>query len=245
MKLLIDIGNTNTSIGVLNKKSIKKSYFIYTSKRGVQPTSLKRLLGKFLKDIDEVILVSVVPEFLKIVKKSLKKVLPGASIKVVGKEIKVPIKVKYKKPKEVGQDRLVTSFAARELYGKPVLVIDFGTAVTFDFVNKKGEYEGGLIFPGIRLGLESLHKKTALLPRIEIKKTKGIIGKDTSSSMNKGIVLGYSAMCEGIISLFRKEYGSRLKVVATGGNAALIAKYTPHIKEIKPNLIFTGLSFLQ
>ena len=241
VKLLIDIGNTNTSLAIIKGKKIKKRYFIHTDKEKVSSKSLKRLLGKNLLKIEEVRVVSVVPKFLTIVKKSLKIILSKVPILIVGKDIKVPMKVKYHRPKDVGQDRLVTSFSAAKSCGLPVVSIDFGTAVTFDFVNKKGEYDGGLIFPGLRLGLETLTKNTALLPKIDIKPTKGLVGQDTRSSMNKGTLFGYAAMCDGIIERAKKEYGKSLKVVATGGDAKLVAKYSRHIKLISPDLIFKGL----
>ena len=241
IKLLIDIGNTKTSIAVAAGKRIKKRYFIHTAKKQVKPKALKRLLGARLRNIEEVVIVSVVPEFLALVKKSIKSIAPKIPIMVVGRNIKVPIKVRYKKPKEVGQDRLATSFSAFEMYGSPVVSIDFGTAVTFDIVNEKGEYEGGLIFPGLRVALESLVCNTALLPRINVKPTSGLVGRDTRGSMNKGILLGYAAMCDGMVQRFKKKYGKKLKVVATGGDARLVAKYSKHLKTVSPDLIFKGL----
>ena len=244
MNLLIDIGNTKCSLAVTEGRRIRKRYFIHTDKKEVQPASLKRLLGAYRNKIDDIVIVSVVPKFLTIVKKSLKAVVPDAGIRIVGKDIIVPMKIKYKIPEEVGQDRLVTAYAAREENTTPLLVIDFGTAVTFDLVNRKGEYEGGLIFPGLRLSLESLENNTALLPYIDVHPIRGLIGKDTKGSMNKGIVLGYASLCEGIIKRFRKEFGKSLRVLATGGDSALIARYAEGIEEVAPDLVFKGLSRL-
>ncbi|MEE8574618.1 MAG: type III pantothenate kinase, partial [Thermodesulfobacteriota bacterium] len=244
MKLLIDIGNTNTSIAIIKAAKIRKRYFIHTSRKQVEPATLKRLLGADLRKIKKIVVANVVPKFFSVIKKSLKTIAPGIPVLVIGRDIKVPMKNKYRKPEEVGQDRLVVSYAASLLRGTPVLVVDFGTAVTFDFVNKKGEYEGGLIFPGLRLGFGALVNNAALLPEIEIGLTSGLIGRDTRGSMNKGIIYGYAAMCDGIIRLFRKKYGRSLKVVATGGDAELVARYTRYIKTIYPDLIFTGLDLL-
>jgi len=246
MKLLIDIGNTNTSIAVVDcRGKIKKRYFIHTGKAEIRPVALRRLVGGDLKKIDDIIMVSVVPKFLSLLKKNLKTIAPKIPVSIVGKDIKVPIKVKYKKPEEVGQDRLAASFAAIHLAKPPLVVVDFGTAVTFDFVNKKGEYEGGLIFPGLRLALESLVKNAALLPKVQIRSVKGIIGKDTKSSINKGILLGYAAICESFIKKYKAKYGNKVNVVATGGDAKLIAKYSPAIRNIHPDLIFTALKSLK
>ncbi|MFH1411039.1 MAG: type III pantothenate kinase [Candidatus Omnitrophota bacterium] len=245
--LLIDIGNTNTAIAFLKGNSIKKRYFISTSKKRVRPRSLARLLGKRRKDIEEVLIVSVVPDFYDILTASLKKVIPGARIRTVGKEVKVPMKVDYDSPAQVGQDRLVTAFSAYRLRKGPVLVIDFGTAVTFDIVLSAGVYEGGLIFPGIRLGLSALTENTALLPKTALKTVQqGLFGKNTRDSMNLGIILGYAALCDGIIDRFREAYGAKLKIVITGGDAALVERHSRCIlkKDIQPDLIFRGLKLL-
>ena len=244
MKLLIDIGNTNSSLAVTSGKKIIKKWFIFSQKKQVEPVSLKRLLRSYIKDIDTIVIVSVVPKFLKVFRASLKKVVPKASIKVVGKDLKVPIKNNYSKPRQVGQDRLVAAYGAYKEFGAPLLIIDFGTAVTFDLVSKKGAYEGGVIFPGIRLGLSSLSDHAALLPKVDIKPQKGLIGKDTKGSINKGIIYGYASLCDGMITKFRSKYGKDLKVVATGGDASLIAKYSQNLKTISKDLIFMGLSLV-
>jgi type III pantothenate kinase len=244
MKLLIDIGNTNCYIAVTEQEKIRKRYFIHTGKKELCPTSLKRLMGRDLRRIDDIVIVSVVPKFLQLVKKSLKSVFPKVRVRVVGGDIKVPMKIRYKKPKEVGQDRIVTAYAAAQLVGTPVLTVDFGTAVTMDYINAKGDYEGGLIFPGLRLAMGSLSREAALLPRIDLKPTKTLIGRDTASSMNNGILYGYASMCDGLIGRFRDKYGKKLKIVATGGDAELVSRYSRHIKKVLPDLIISGLSIL-
>lgn len=244
MKLLIDIGNTNCYIAVVEKENIRKRYFIHTGRKELSPASLRRLIGSELKRIDDIVIVSVVPKFLQMVKKSLKAVFPKVRARVVGKDIKVPLKIRYKKPEEVGQDRLVTAYAATQLVGRPVLTVDFGTAVTMDYVNAKGDYEGGLIFPGLRLAMGSLSREAALLPRIDLKPTKSLIGRDTVSSMNNGILYGYASMCDGLIDRFRDKYGRKLKIVATGGDAELVSRYSRHLKKVLPDLIISGLSIL-
>ncbi len=241
MKLLIDIGNTNTSIAVVKGMRLKKRWFIRSSRKEVSERSFKRLVGAHLCDVARIVVVSVVPEFLAGLRKTLRRIAPDIPVLVVGKDVKVPIKNRYKKPKEVGQDRLVTSFSAVCVCGQPVLVIDFGTALTMDYVNEKGEYEGGLIFPGLRSALASLVKNTALLPKIAVRPARGFIGRDTRGSMNNGILFGYAAMCDGLIAGFRKKYGRSLKVIATGGDAGIVAGYSRHIKTVYPDLIFEGL----
>ena len=244
MKLFIDIGNTNTSMVILHRKRFVKHYFIHTSKKEVSVTSFKRLLAGHLADIEKIVIVSVVPDLLALMKKNLKRIAPSVPVLVVGEDIEVPMKNRYKNPKEVGQDRLVTSFAASNGCKSPVIAVDFGTALTMDFVNSKGEYEGGLIFPGLRLAMGTLTEETALLPKVRLKTAKGFIGRDTRASMNNGILFGYAAMCDGLIRKFREKYGKGVKVVATGGDAELVAKHSCCLKTIYPDLIFEGLQSL-
>lgn len=242
MHLLIDIGNTNTTMALLDKGVITRRFFIRSSREKISQIALRRLLGRStLKNIRYVLIVSVVPSFLKFLKEKIKKIFPSAEVCIVGKDIKVPIKNSYHRAHEVGQDRLVAAYAAKCLLKPPLVVIDFGSAVTMDFVNKKGEYEGGLIFPGLRLALTSLVKDTALLPSIVLRDVKGFIGRDTKGSMNNGIVLGYAALCDGLIEKFRAKYGKSVKVITTGGDAFLIAGHTRFVENIYPDLIFRGL----
>ncbi|MDD4956743.1 MAG: type III pantothenate kinase [Candidatus Omnitrophica bacterium] len=244
MKILIDIGNTNTSIALMRGTRIYKRYFIHTSKTYVSPEAFRRLMGASLSDISEAVIVSVVPKFNKIMVGTIKKTMPRTSVKIVGRDISVPIKINYRKPDEVGQDRLVVAYAASCLYGSPVIVVDFGTAVTFDLVSPKGEYEGGLIFPGVRLGMKALVENTALLPEIELKHFKGVVGKDTRGSMLSGILTGYGSLCDGIIERMRSVSGEKIPVVATGGDAALLSKYARNIGVVDADLVFHGLDSL-
>ena len=215
MKLLIDIGNTN-----INR-------------------ALRGAKGK----VDKVVVVSVDPAMLKKQKRVLKRKYKSAEIFVVGEDIKVPLKCRYNK-RQIGQDRLVTAFAAKSLYGLPVLIVDFGTAVTFDFVSRNDVYEGGLILPGIKMSLDSLSERTALLPKTYLKKTSSFIGRDTVSSIRNGMIYGYASICDGLVSQFRKRIGKNLKVVATGGDARPIGSYTRSLKKIDPNLSLKGLYLL-
>ncbi|UCD55252.1 MAG: type III pantothenate kinase [Candidatus Omnitrophota bacterium] len=243
MLLAIDIGNTNITFALINKQGkITRKYSIPTaqSRRLTYEIGLRSCRGRV---IDKIFIVSVVPKALKEVKRGLKRKFKNTGIFVVGKDVKVPLKSLYNK-REIGQDRLVTAFAARSLYGLPVLIIDFGTAVTFDVVSKKGVYLGGLILPGIKMSLESLSEKTAMLPKIYLKKTHLFIGKDTTSSIRSGISYGYSAICEGLIDLFRKRIDKNIKVIATGGDAPLISRYTPSMKRIDLDISLKGLYLL-
>ena len=239
MLLAIDIGNTNIALALISKNgSIKQRYHTPTHKFNLKP-----ILKKLQKRIDKIFIVSVVPKVLGEVKRSLKRKFKNTRIFVVGKDVKVPLKSLYNK-REIGEDRLATAFAAKSLYGLPILIIDFGTAVTFDVVSKKGVYLGGLIVPGIKMSLESLSERTAMLPKTYLKKTRFFIGKDTTSSIRNGMIYGYSAICEGLVALFRKKISKNIKIIATGGDAPLISRYTPSMKRIDLDLSLKGLYFL-
>lgn len=231
--LAIDIGNTNITVGLFNGSRLIRKYKI--------PTGLRSL--RFLP-ADMAILSSVVPKALPGVVSSLKKA-GICEITVVGRNVKVPIRNMYKAKSQVGQDRLVNAFAVKYIYGSPAVVVDFGTAITFDIISKRGDYLGGLILPGIELSLKSLYERTALLPKVELKDEPHIIGKDTRSSMRGGILFGFGAMCDGLISRYRKMLGKSMKVIATGGNAQLIKKYAGSIQVVDEDLTLKGLLLIK
>ena len=138
----------------------------------------------------------------------------------------------------------MNAYGAKIIYGAPSVVIDFGTAVTFDIVSKKGEYLGGLIMPGIGISLSSLYEKTALLPRVRLKAVADIIGRDTRSSMRGGILFGFGAMCDGLVSRYKKLLGKNTKVIATGGNAKLVKRYAKSIDIVDEDLTLKGLCMI-
>ena len=241
--LAIDIGNTNITVGALKgERLVRKTkipthnYFIY-----------EKLLNNFMKNCGfdnkcSVVISSVVPEALSYLTKILRK--KKYRIIVIGKDKKVPMSNLYKKKSEVGQDRLVNAYGAKALYGAPCVIIDLGTAITFDIVSRKGEYLGGLILPGIELSLRSLYERTALLPKVVLRPSTNIIGKDTVNSMRAGILFGFGAMCDGLVSEYRKILGANTKVIATGGNARLMKRYAKSIQTVDPDLTLKGLHLL-
>jgi type III pantothenate kinase len=149
----------------------------------------------------------------------------GVKAHIIGEDIKVPMVNRYKNPRQVGQDRLVGAFAAMSLYGKPVIIIDLGTAITFDAVSASGEYLGGAIVPGIRLSAESLFLKTALLPQIDIKAPKSVIGRTTQESILSGLFYGYGSLCRGFIELMQKQVKGHPVIVMTGGHTQLMKRF--------------------
>lgn len=244
MLLAIDIGNTNITFGLFSgRRLVKKGRFATSSinKYGYFRRKLKNeWAGPGLKAI---VICSVVPKAEKAVVKVLKQVFK-VRVLILGKNIKVPIKNLYKNPRQVGQDRLVAAYAAHSLYGNktPVIVIDFGTAVTFDVVSKKGAYLGGLIAPGMEMSLNALSEKAALLPKVELKKPSFILGKTTKDSMASGVFYGYAAMCDGLVARLEKRFGQKFYVVATGGNARRISPLSSSIDKIDENLVLKGIN---
>jgi type III pantothenate kinase len=239
MLLAIDIGNTSITFGLLQDKRIIRTFNIPT-----QEYSLKRLKTKLPKtQFKDAVICSVVPKITKKLGQDLAD-LSGGKPYIIGKDILVPIKNLYQKPKEVGQDRLVNAFAALELYKAPLIAIDFGTAITFDIISKNREYLGGMILPGLKISLEALNQKTALLPKIKLQKPDSFIGKDTKNSMLSGIFYGFGCLTDGLITSIRKVIGRRALVVATGGNMELISKYCRMINKVDTKLTLKGLGML-
>ncbi|MFA5338862.1 MAG: type III pantothenate kinase [Candidatus Omnitrophota bacterium] len=236
MLLAIDIGNTSVAFGVFRGKRLRSSWKIPTQ----AVLSKKTII--LPKDIKTAIISSVVPNATPILKKVIAKKYKIRPL-VLGENIKAPIKNLYRKPGQVGQDRLVDAVAVKELYAYPAIVIDFGTAITFDVISKKGEYLGGLIFPGIETSLNALSQKAALLPMINVAPPKGLIGRDTVDSMRSGVFYGTGALCDGVIAKLKTRYGP-MKVIATGGHAALMAKFTKTIRKVDPNLTLEGLRII-
>lgn len=238
MILTIDIGNTCTNIGIFKKNKIIKEWQVPTHKI-LKYQKIKKEISKY-HNIRSVIVSSVVPWADKIVRKWFKKAI-FVNHKNIG------IKIKVKNPSEVGADRLVNALAAYKLFGGSTIVVDFGTATTFDVISAKGEYLGGAIAPGILLARDILYEKTAKLPKISIKAPRNIIGKTTLEAMRSGLVFGYVAMIEGMVQRFKSKIQNskfKIKVIATGGLAKLICKFTKVIDKIDQKLTLKGLKII-
>lgn len=223
--LAIDIGNTSTVFGLFKGSIFIRKWRVLTGK----------LSGNLKKVNYPVVVSSVVPQVDKLVRKAL----PQARF-ITAKNIK-GIKIKVGNKAEVGADRVVNALAAFRLYGKPAIIVDFGTATTFDALSAKGEYLGGAIAPGINLTRDILHERTAKLPKVKIKPPKKVIGNSTVEALRSGLVYGYAALVEGMIARFKKQLGGRTKVIATGGYAELIGKYAQGIDIIDEDLTLKGL----
>jgi len=242
MLLAIDIGNTTIGFAVIDKSGRIISTAIIDTDAKV--SKIKAIINKIFKGqvISRSIICSVVPKASKTLEDLLRKKNP---VELIGRDIKVPIKNRYKNPKQVGQDRLVGAYGAMKIYGQPLIVVDLGTAITFDVISPLGDYLGGAIVPGIRLSAESLFLKTALLPHIEIKAPKNIIGKTTQESILSGLFYGYGSLCRGFIDLISHQLKGKPKVVMTGGHTHLMKKFvSPKIRIIDEDLVFKGIYFL-
>jgi type III pantothenate kinase len=229
--LAIDVGNSTVKFGLFDGEKLKKEWSFKTANLAEwnppEPVwELPAMVSSVVPSADE----------------TLKKKFPDIRF-VTPANIK-GITIKFKKKNEVGADRLVDAVAAYELYGAPAIVIDFGTATTFDVISKKGEYLGGAIAPGIGLSRDVLHSATAKLPLIEIKAPGSIIGNSTVEAMCSGLVYGYASLVEGMISRLKKKTGAKTKVIATGGYAKLIGKYASGIDIIDDQLTLKGLQIL-
>ncbi|MBI5042562.1 MAG: type III pantothenate kinase [Nitrospirae bacterium] len=250
MLLAVDIGNTNIVLGVYNGKKLSHHWRIDTDRH--KTADEYRMLIKSLLDLDElglkkiksVIISCVVPPLLTVFEEISKNYLNVRPI-IVNHKTKTGIKICYKNPSEVGADRIVNAVAAYHEFGGPVIIIDFGTATTFCVVSSKGEYLGGVIVPGITISAEALFEKAAKLPAVELIKPKSVIGKDTISSMQSGIIYGYAGMVDAIVERIKKETGYKNPmIVATGGLSGLIAPETKSIKKIMPLLTLDGLRLI-
>ena len=241
MILLFDIGNTHTHIGLADEKCVLKQTDISTLTwfGGGAAALVEKFTGK--NKITGAILCSVVPRATPLVKKFVRAAwkvnaleLNPATIRGVG--------IDYPKPNSIGPDRLANAVAARARFGAPVVVVDFGTAVTFDVVDRKGNYVGGIIAPGLAAMTDYLHEKTALLPKIKIREIQSAIGKSTEHAMLVGAVHGYRGLVRELIAELKRELrAKKLPVVATGGYAKLIAAKLPEISAVEPDLTLEGL----
>jgi len=248
MLLAIDVGNTNTVFAVFAEDGALKGEWRSTSdpKRTADEFAvwLKTLMAMkniSPEGIDGAIIASVVPAMVFNLK-SLCRTYFGCDPLVVGdKGFDIGIEVLLPRPEEVGADRLVNGFAAAQKYGGPLIVIDFGTATTFDVIDEEGRYIGGAISPGINLSIEALHMAAAKLPRVAIVKPEKTIGVSTTEAMQSGIFWGYVGLIEGMVARIATEFGQPMKVIATGGLAPLFAEATDKIEFTDADLTMDGL----
>ncbi|WP_019415329.1 type III pantothenate kinase [Paenisporosarcina sp. TG20] len=246
MILVLDIGNTNIVLGVYHNDKLIHHWRMETDRYktedeyGMQVKSLFNHAEIDFSQIKGIAISSVVPPIMFALERMCQKYF-GLKPLVVGPGVKTGLNIKYENPREVGADRIVNAVAAIEEYGTPLIIVDFGTATTYCYINENGEYMGGAIAPGIGISIEALFAKASKLPRIELTKPENVIGRNTVSAMQAGIVFGYVGQVEGIVSRMKAQSNRKPTVIATGGMASLIAAETTMIDSIDPYLTLKGL----
>ena len=247
MLLAIDSGNTNVVFAVYDGEALKGVWRSANDPRrtadeyAVWLTQLMSLRDITRADIDGEIIASVVPQALFNLVSLCERYFSGTTMVIGDPGVDLGLRILVDRPEQVGADRLVTAVSTFSRYGGPSIVIDFGTATTFDVVDGDGNYQGGVIAPGINLSAEALHMASAQLPRVKIQATDRIIGKSTIPAMQSGIFWGYIGMIEGLVSRMKQEFGGPMTVVATGGLAALFAGATALIDHTDRELTIRGL----
>jgi type III pantothenate kinase len=255
MLLVLDVGNTNTVLGVFELNGdgtygdLRAHWRVSTNKTqtvdeyGVLFRNLFAMAGIDLGPLSGIVVSSVVPPLDSTLREVCEKYFNAKAL-FIEPGVKTGMPVHYDNPSEVGADRVVNSVAAFEKYGGPCIVVDFGTATTFDCVSAKGEYLGGVICPGIGISAEALFERTARLPRVDIRKPARVIGTNTVASMQSGLFYGYLGLVDGILSRLLDEMGKNAKVVATGGLAPLIGDNSKYVKHVDDLLTLDGLRII-
>jgi type III pantothenate kinase len=249
MLLVIDVGNTNVVLGVYDGSNLRTHWRLKTEAErtadeyGVLISHLAALQKIAPSDIDAIAVSSVVPPMAGVMLELGEKFF-GVRPLNVGPGVKTGMPVLYDSPKDVGTDRICNGVAAYERYHDACIVVDFGTATTFDFISRRGEYLGGCIAPGLLISVEALFQRASKLPRVEIVKPKEVVGKSTVQSIQSGIFYGYVGLVDGIVRQIQKENHVRPRVIATGGLARLIAQASSVIEEVDELLTLEGLRII-
>ncbi|MDF2586507.1 MAG: type pantothenate kinase [Anaerocolumna sp.] len=250
MLLVIDVGNTNITLGIFKAEELVASFRMTTKtprtsdEYGITICNLLNSRNVAVNEIEAVIMASVVPGIMHSLKNSIIKYLNKTPFEI-GTGTKTGIKIVTPNPKEIGADRIVDAVAAYEIYGGPLIVIDFGTATTYDLISEDASFLAGITSPGIRICADALWNETAKLPEIEIKKPASILAKETISSMQAGLVYGYIGQTEYIVKKIIEESGiQNMKVIATGGLGKIIADATDVIQIYDPTLTLKGLRII-
>lgn len=249
MLLAVDVGNTNIVLGVYDGNTLKVSWRISTNRMqtgdeyGVIVKNLFNQAGMDDGLLTGMIVSSVVPPLMFSLEEMARRYF-GVEPLVVGPGMKTGLNIKIDNPREVGADRIVNAVAGIELYGGPMIIVDFGTATTFDAISANGDYLGGAIAPGISISTEALFQRAAKLPRVELVKPKRVIGRDTITSIQSGTFYGFIGQVDGIVKRMIPEFSEQPKVIATGGLASLIADESETLEIVNPLLTLEGLRII-
>ncbi len=250
MLLTIDIGNTNITFGVYDKKQtlqhywrIKTDHDRLADEYGLIMLGLMRHEGWTFKQVRGVVMASVVPPLTQVFVRMIERFIKQSPL-VVEVGVKTGVQIRYDSPRDVGADRIADAAAVYKLYGGPACVVDFGTATTFDGISAKGEYLGGAIAPGIGIAADALFSRTAKLPRVDLVRPPQAIGTNTVQAIQSGLIFGYVALVEGMVARFKAELGPDTRVIGTGGLARVIVKETDVIEVVNPWLTLEGLRLI-
>jgi type III pantothenate kinase len=249
MIVVVDVGNTNIVLGIYRGKELLHHWRLSTNRSatvdeyGIMIHNLFQYAGLDMGDIEGVIVSSVVPPLMRTLEQLCSTYLKKTPY-IVGPGIKTGLNIRYENPREVGADRIVNAVAGIAKYGSPLVIVDFGTATTFDYIDSAGSYLGGAIVPGIGISTEALYQRAAKLPRIELVKPRSVIGRNPVTSMQAGIIFGYAGQVDGIVRRIRSEFNVEPRVIATGGLADLIAGESEAIELVDPLLTLDGLRII-
>jgi type III pantothenate kinase len=249
MLLVIDIGNTNITIGMFQGDKLRATWRISTGvhrmadEYAVMLLNLLQHQGIKLTDVTKGALSCVVAPLLTTFNELFERYFNIQPL-VVSPGIKTGIRIRYENPRELGGDRISNAAGALSLYKPPIIVVALGTATAFDTISKEGDYLGGAVSPGIGIAAEALYTRTAALPRVELARPRQAIGSNTPTAMQSGIIFGYAGLIDGVVTRIQKELGEKATVVATGGYADIIAKETKVIQKVNPNLTLIGIKVI-
>ena len=246
MLLAVDVGNTNVTLGIFQGERLVSTWRLASDRERLADEYALMILGLLdsegirREDIDRAVMTSGVPILTTVVEEMCRRYFKVTPLRV-GAGIKTGLRILYEDPREVGPDRIVDAVAALRMHKPPLIVVDLGTATVFDVVSRDGDYLGGAIAPGIGLATDALVNRAAMLRRPELRAPKSVIGNNTTSAMQSGIILGYVSLVEGMIARIKDQIGDDAWVVGTGGWAEVIARETKVIDHLDPNLTLTGL----
>lgn len=249
MILVVDVGNTNIVLGLYRGRALLHDWRLSTDRSatadeyGMVIANLFHHANIRFQDVQGIIISSVVPPLMISLEELCLKYMKTKPL-IVGPGLKTGLNIRYENPREVGADRIVNAVAGIELYGAPLVIVDFGTATTFDYINEQSCYLGGAIAPGIGISTEALYQKAAKLPRIELARPRSVVGRNPVASMQAGIIFGFAAQVDGIVYRIREEFGTTPRVIATGGMAQLIAPESRTIEVVNPLLTLEGLRII-
>ena len=249
MLLVVDVGNTQTHIGAFEGAELVEHWRFATVRESTADelgAALRALLGLrdvSFGDVDASIVSSTVPQLRPEWTEMARRYL-GQDMPVVGPSLRTGMPIRYDNPREIGPDRLVNAVAGFERTGGPCVIVDFGTAVTHDIVSAEGEYLGGVIFPGVEISLEALTERAAALPKIDLVGPRSLIGKSTVDAIRSGVVYGFAAMVDGIVTRLREQLGDGTHTIATGGLASVVVPFCRTIDEVDDLLTLRGLQLI-